>query len=139
MSTTPPPRPPRPAFTAAYEVARVVQRIGHVPEDDRPPLKPNTLMQQWSEWSVGWEQSVGTISADAIPESVFSADETVDQSHSHRGCEPHVSLALDGVGIPKAQRLVDLDCREQPHQNPDKLMQDWREWSEGWQRRVKSR
>ena len=139
-SIPPPSRPPRPASTAAYEVPTVVRRVEPSAECNRPPLKPDTVMQQWSQWSEGWEQSVGTINADATPEFVFSADEAVDKSCCHRGGEPRVSLGFDANGAAaKSQNLVDLDCCEQPHRNPDILMQDWREWSEGWQQRVKSR
>ena len=139
LNAYPPPRPPRPASTAPYEVSRFVQRTGHVPKDDRPLLKPNALMQQWSEWSEGWERSVSTINNDAIPEFVPSADEAVDESCYRRGGEPCVSLGLDAHGVAESQKLVDLGCSTQPHRNSDTLMQDWREWSVGWQRRVKSR
>ena len=139
LSTSPPSRPPRLASSAAYEVSKDVRRTDHAPEGDRPPLRPDTLMQQWSEWSEGWEQSVGTINADAIPKFVFSADEAVEESCCHRDSEPWVSLGFDRDGIAKSRNLVDRDCYEQRHRSPDMLMQDWREWQEGWERRVKSR
>ena len=77
--------------------------------------------------------------ADDISNLVLRTSDAARKSHFRRTDETRVSLCLDEDTVTETDNSVGSDRNDQPRCNPETLMQDWREWSERWERRVKSR